>query len=55
MATIAASGWISGHTHYSYDFVGKDGVRFISNQMGYKHDAMGDSSNVFKEDGLFEL
>ncbi len=48
-------GWISGHTHYSYDFVGKDGVRFISNQMGYKRDAIVDDTNMFKEDGLFEL
>ena len=47
--------WISGHTHYSYDFVGKDGVRFLSNQMGYKHDALGDATNLFKEDGLYEL
>lgn len=26
--------WVSGHTHYSYDFV-RDDIRFISNQVGY--------------------
>ena len=26
--------WISGHTHYSYDFV-RDGVRYYANQIGY--------------------
>jgi hypothetical protein len=26
--------WMSGHTHYSYDFKYKE-IRFISNQLGY--------------------
>lgn len=46
--------WISGHTHYSYDFVSPEGVRLISNQMGY----IGELTNglsLFKEDGLFEI
>ena len=29
--------WISGHTHWSYDFK-KYNTRFISNQLGYKYD-----------------
>jgi predicted phosphohydrolase len=46
--------WISGHTHYSYDFNSSEGVRLISNQMGYINEAMiGDSR--FKQDGLFEI
>mgnify|MGYP000232547261 CR=1 FL=1 len=32
--------WISGHTHYSYDLLSKEGVRLISNQMGYTSEAM---------------
>lgn len=32
-------GWISGHTHWSYDFE-KDGVHFISNQFGYKKECV---------------
>jgi hypothetical protein len=27
--------WVSGDTHWSYDFE-KNGVRLISNQLGYK-------------------
>ena len=46
--------WISGHTHYSYDFVSHEGVRLISNQMGYLKEAMSGESG-FKEDGLFEI
>lgn len=46
--------WISGHTHYSYDFVSHEGVRLISNQMGYLKEAMSCESG-FKEDGLFEI
>lgn len=46
--------WISGHTHYSYDFVSSEGVRLISNQMGYIKEAMSGESG-FKEDGLFEI
>jgi predicted phosphohydrolase len=47
-------GWISGHTHHSYDFIDKGGVRFLSNQMGYRNE-LTDSSNTFNEDGLFEF
>lgn len=30
-------GWISGHTHWSYD-INIDETRFVSNQMGYKNE-----------------
>jgi hypothetical protein len=30
----SVSCWISGHTHYSYDFL-KGDIRFLSNQLGY--------------------
>jgi predicted phosphohydrolase len=46
--------WISGHTHYSYDLVSKEGVRLISNQMGYVSEVVKNETN-FKEDGLFEI
>ena len=46
--------WISGHTHYSYDLVSKEGVRLISNQMGYISEIVKNETN-FKEDGLFEI
>jgi len=46
--------WISGHTHYSYDFISSEGVRLISNQMGYINEAMSGESR-FKQDGLFEI
>jgi predicted phosphohydrolase len=46
--------WISGHTHYSYDFISPEGVRLISNQMGYIKESMSGESG-FKEDGLFEI
>ncbi len=46
--------WISGHTHYSYDFNSSEGVRLISNQMGYINEAMSGDSR-FKQDGLFEI
>lgn len=46
--------WISGHTHYSYDFKSPEGVRLISNQMGYIKEAMS-GETCFKEDGLFEI
>jgi predicted phosphohydrolase len=46
--------WISGHTHYSYDFVSPEGVRLISNQMGYIGEVNSGASR-FKEDGLFEI
>lgn len=46
--------WISGHTHYSYDFISPEGVRLISNQMGYLKEAISGES-CFKGDGLFEI
>jgi predicted phosphohydrolase len=46
--------WISGHTHYSYDLVSKEGVRLISNQMGYTSEILNEET-LFKEDGLFEI
>lgn len=46
--------WISGHTHYSYDFVSPEGVRLISNQMGYIGEVTSGASR-FKENGLFEI
>lgn len=46
--------WISGHTHYSYDFVSPEGVRLISNQMGYIEEVTSGESR-FKKDGLFEI
>jgi len=46
--------WISGHTHYSYDFKSPEGVRLISNQMGYIREAIS-GETLFKEDGLFEI
>ena len=46
--------WISGHTHYSYDFVSPEGVRLISNQNGYFNEVITGESG-FNEDGLFEI
>jgi len=46
--------WISGHTHYSYDFISPEGVRLISNQMGYIREVISGVTR-FKEDGLFEI
>ena len=43
--------WVSGHTHYSYDF-NYMGTRFLSNQIGYIGEQ--DMSNP-KYDGIFEI
>jgi len=43
--------WISGHTHWSYDFE-RDGIRFIGNQLGYKSEITETNLN---EDGLYEI
>ena len=43
--------WISGHTHWSYDFV-QDGVRLIGNQLGYKSEV---GLTGLNEDGFFEI
>jgi predicted phosphohydrolase len=46
--------WISGHTHYSYDFISPEGIRLISNQLGYRNEAiLGDT--CFNHDGLYEI
>jgi predicted phosphodiesterase len=41
--------WISGHTHWSYDFE-KFNTKFISNQLGYKWEL---GKTGINEDGLF--
>jgi predicted phosphohydrolase len=46
--------WISGHTHFSYDFVSPEGVRLISNQKGYIGEVNSGESR-FNEDGLYEI
>ena len=43
--------WISGHTHYSYDFM-KNKCRFLSNQMGYTSEI---KESKFNQQGLFEI
>ena len=43
--------WISGHTHWSYDFE-KDNTRFLSNQLGYKSEI---GLTGLNEDGTFEI
>lgn len=43
--------WISGHTHWSFDFE-KDGVRLISNQVGYKSEI---GKTQLNEDGVYEI
>lgn len=43
--------WISGHTHWSYDFT-QSGTRLIGNQIGYKSE-VGKTGLV--EDGVFEI
>lgn len=45
------SAWVSGHTHWSYDFT-KNNVRFISNQLGYKEEL---SETNINEDGLYKI
>jgi predicted phosphohydrolase len=43
--------WVSGHTHWSYDFE-KNGVRLISNQLGYKSEV---GFTGINEAGLYEI
>ena len=45
-------GWVSGHTHWSYDFTPLNGVRLISNQLGYKTE-IGETG--INEDRLYEI
>lgn len=48
--------WISGHTHWSYDFnmtnKNNKNIRFISNQLGYKNEI---GNTGLNEDGLYEI
>lgn len=44
---------ISGHTHYSHDYM-RNNVRYISNQMGYKFEALSDVT-LFDGNGNYEL
>jgi predicted MPP superfamily phosphohydrolase len=46
-------GWISGHTHWSYD-LDIDNIKFISNQMGYKNEFLKGDTN-FEPDKIFEI
>jgi predicted phosphodiesterase len=43
--------WISGHTHWSYDFE-KYNTKFISNQLGYKQEL---EETGINENGLFQI
>ena len=43
--------WISGHTHWSYDFE-KNGIRLISNQLGYKSEL---GTTDLNEEGIYEF
>lgn len=45
--------WVSGHTHWSYDFV-KDGIRYFSNQIGYHTEKTRSGNGLFiLNDGIF--
>jgi hypothetical protein len=43
--------WISGHTHWSYDFCNNN-IRLISNQLGYESET---EKTGINEDGLYEI
>lgn len=43
--------WISGHTHWSYDFYQND-IRLISNQVGYEREI---EKTGINEEGLYEI
>lgn len=45
---------ISGHTHYSHDFVDDNGVRYISNQLGYKEEVY-ENHTEFDDKGIYEV
>ena len=45
--------WISGHTHFSYDFI-KDNVRLISNQYGYRREMLSGESS-FNSDNVYDI
>lgn len=46
-------GWISGHTHWSYD-INIGGMRFVSNQIGYKNECLKGKTN-FEPEKVFEI
>lgn len=46
-------GWISGHTHWSYDIT-RNNTRYISNQTGYKNEFCNGESG-FIPDKVFEI
>ena len=46
-------GWISGHTHWSYD-ININGTRFVSNQIGYKNE-LSNRQTRFEPNGIFEF
>jgi len=41
--------WLSGHTHWSYDFI-QNNIRYIANQVGYVNEDV-----LFSEDSVYEL
>ena len=46
-------GWISGHTHWSYD-INIGHIRFVSNQLGYKDECTGNTTR-FEPLKVFEF
>lgn len=46
--------WISGHTHWSYDFVGLDKIRYLSNQAGYRPELVAGETG-FVSSAVFEV
>lgn len=44
--------WISGHTHYSYDFM-QNNVRLMSNQFGYRNELL--SGESLFSDNVYEI
>ena len=45
--------WISGHTHYSYDFT-ENNIRLLSNQFGYRNELLSGES-LFNSDNVYEI
>ncbi len=45
--------WISGHTHYSYDFT-ENNIRLLSNQTGYRTEMLNHESK-FNDNTLYEI
>lgn len=45
---------ISGHTHYSHNFIDENGVHYISNQMGYNDELIKKHSN-FNDIGVYNI